>query len=70
MKTTYKILSVDKKITTIYEYWDDLLIYKYTVFEVYNGGDIEQFIKENDILRAVIWPGLNEFHRRTMILDN
>lgn len=70
MKTTYKIISVQEKVTTIYEYWDDILIYKYTVFEVYKGGDIEHFIKENDILRAVIWEGLEEFHKRTMILDN
>ena len=69
MKTSYKIISVEPKYTVIYEYWDDLHIYKYTVFNSYLGGNIEQFIKDNDLCRTVIWEGLNEFNRRTMILD-
>lgn len=70
MKTSYNIVSVYPKYTIIYEYWDDLLIYKYTVFNSYKGGDIEHFIINNDLCRTVIWEGLNEFHRRTMILDS
>ena len=69
MKTTYKVVTVESKYTVIYEYWDDLLIYKYTVFDSYRGGNIEQFIRDSDLCRTVIWDGLNEYQRRTNILD-
>lgn len=69
MKTSYKIGSVEPKYTVVYEYWDDLLIYKYTIFDSYQGGNIEQFIRDSDLCRTVIWEGLNEFNLRTMILD-
>lgn len=69
MQTSYKIILVEPIHTVIFEYWDDLLIYKYTIFESYKGGNIEQFIRDNDLCRTVIWEGLNEFHRRNLILD-
>lgn len=69
MKISYKLIYSNEKHTVIYEYWDDIHIYKYTVFRQYLGGDIKKFIEKNDIVRCVTWDGLDEFHRRTMILD-
>lgn len=69
MKTTFKILKVTNKVTYIGEYWDDILIFKYTVYAVYNGGDVVHFMNENHLLRNPNFNGIDEFHRRTFILD-
>jgi hypothetical protein len=69
MKTTYKVVSVESKYTVIHEYWDDLLIYKYTVFDSYKGGNIVQFIRDNDLCRTVNFDGLNEFIRCSAMLE-
>lgn len=69
MKTTYKITQVNIINTFVDEYWDDLNIYSYIVKEPYCGGNIEEFIRDNDIVRKVHFDNLNEFHKRTMILD-
>lgn len=69
MKTTYRIVRVTSKVTFIHEYWDDILIYKYKVFAVYHGGDVVRFLKENTVIRNPDFCGIDEFHRRTFILD-
>lgn len=67
--TTYKVIKVESKYTIVHEYWDDLLIYKYTIFDSYKGGNILQFIRESDLCRIVNWDGLNEFIRRSAMLE-
>lgn len=69
MKTTYKIHKVTNKVTYIGEYWDDILIFKYIVYAVYHGGDVVHFMNENHLLRNPNFCGIDEFHRRTFILD-
>lgn len=69
MKTTYKIYKVTSKITYVGEYWDDILIFKFKVFAVYNGGDVEKFMVENTFIRNPNFCGIDEFHRRFFTLD-
>lgn len=70
MKTTYKIHQVTNKTTVVHEYWDDLLIFTYIVYDVYRGGNIEEFLNENYVTRQPDFENLNEFHRRTFILES
>lgn len=69
MKTTYKIHKVTDKVTYIGEYWDDILIFRFIVYAVYHGGDVVRFMNENHLLRNPNFSGIDEFHRRTFILD-
>lgn len=69
MRTSYKIHKCLKKITYIGEYWDDVLIFKYTVFASYRGGNIVEFMQNNSCLRNPNYDGIDEYHRRTFILD-
>lgn len=69
MKTNYKILKTTSKVTYIGEYWDDILVFKYTVYAVYHGGNIVRFMNENHLMRIPHFNGINEFQRRTFILD-
>lgn len=70
MKTTFKIKSFTNKSTIVQEYWDDLLIFTYTVYDVYRGGNIELFLRENYVTRQPDFDNLSEFHRRTFILES
>lgn len=65
----YKITCVRSHKTYINEYWDDLLIFKYIVNAVYRGGDIEEFMNNNSFFRNPNFDGIDEYHRRTFILD-
>lgn len=71
MKTnvTYKISSIHGFATYVHEYWDDLLIYKWRVSAIYHGGNILEFLENNDAFRMPNFEGLEEYHRRTFILD-
>lgn len=69
MKTTYKIFKVTNKVTYIGEYWDDILVFKHTVYAVYHGGDVVRFMNENHLTRSPQFRGLDEFYRRTFIID-
>lgn len=68
MNITYKIHKCLDHITYVGEYWDDILIYKYTVFSSYRGGNIEEFM-QNPCLRNPNFCGIDEYHRRTFVLD-
>lgn len=70
VNTTYKIKSSSNKITYIHEFWDDILIFTYTVYAEYKGGNIEEFMRENPMTRIPDFDGIREFHRRTFILES
>lgn len=70
MKTSYRIHKITNKMTIVHEYWDDILIFKYNVYSPYHGGNIEEFINSNYVTRNPNFDGLNEFHRRSFILDS
>ena len=69
METTYKVFKKYYCHTLVCEYWGDLLIKTYDVCSRYNGGDLEEFISTHNYYCNVHFDNLNEFHRRTMILD-
>lgn len=68
-KVSYRISSILPCATYVHEYWDDILIYKWRVAAIYRGGDILEFLERNDTFRMPNFEGLNEYHRRTFILD-
>lgn len=70
MKTTYKIHEVTNKTTVVHEYWDDLQIFSYFVYDVYRGGNIEEFLIENYVTRNPNFVSLMEYHKRMNILDS
>lgn len=69
MEIIYKVFKKYYCHTLVCEYWDDMLIYTYDVCSRYNGGDLKEFINNHNYYRHIHWDNLNEFHRRTMILD-
>ena len=71
MKTnvTYKISSIRSNATYINEYWDDILVYKWRVAKPYYGGNIREFLEVHAAFKLVNYDGLDEYHRRTFILN-
>lgn len=73
MKTevTYRINSIQhsRRMTYIHEYWDDILVFKWRVPVIYQGGDIVEFMEKNQSTRIPNFDGIDEYHRRTFILD-
>lgn len=68
-KVTFRISSTHRGTTYIYEYWDDILVFKWRVADIYHGGDILEFMEKNQATRIPNFDGLDEYHRRTFILD-
>lgn len=68
MKITYKI-ELKGLYTIVYEYWDDLQIYKHVVSSVYYGGNIVEFLRKNNSYKSVNFVNLEKFLQRTQILD-
>lgn len=71
MKTnvTYKIGSIQGNSTIVYELWDNILVFKWRVNKIYRGGCIVDFMQENSAMRIPKFDGIDEYHRRTFILD-
>lgn len=67
--TSYKISNVTSKYTYVREYWDDIHVFTWRVSSCYHGGSIEDFLVQNNSVRNPIFDGIDEFHRRTFILD-
>lgn len=66
--TTYKVIR-SGFYTYIQEFWDDLHIYTWKIKKPYYGGDLRLFLEENSAYRTVHFDNLNEFHRRSFILN-
>ena len=71
MKTNvvYKISCSRSNATYIKEFWDDIHIYTWRVNKPYYGGNIVDFLQKNSSYRQVHYDGIDEYHRRTFILD-
>lgn len=71
MKTSviYKIGAIKGNSTIVYEFWDDILVYKWRVHKMYRGGDILDFMTVNNATRIPNFDGIDEYHKRTFILD-
>lgn len=68
MATTYRI-ELNGPRTNVYEYWDDLQIYKHVVSRIYNGGNVVEFLRDNNSYKCVNFVNLEKFLQRTQILD-
>lgn len=68
MKTTYKV-EAKAHNTIVYEYWDELQIYKHVVSSLYYGGNVVEFLRNNNSYKSVNFVNLEKFLQRTQILD-